>query len=87
MCGGFYRNQEGRDGENSTSCVFRRNHDFTLKTILLRFPILPALMTDMQKSSINVVKPPVSYERLEEITYEIDGMYGLPATSVMSFLR
>jgi hypothetical protein len=72
---------------NSTSCIFRVKYGFTLAGILRRFPKLAALIDDMQLSSVSGVDPPVTYDRIETITREIYAMYGLPASSVMPFIR
>jgi hypothetical protein len=44
-------------------------------------------MQDMQGAAVSAQDPAVAYARLEEVTFEIYRMYGLPATSVMPILQ
>ncbi len=69
------------------SCVFRVKYGFTLETILLRFPILTKLFEDMEGASMGDAAPPVTYQRLVNITRFIYDLYGFPAASVLPILR
>jgi hypothetical protein len=69
------------------SCAWRVKHGFTIEGILKRFPKLAAIMQDMEGGWIAAQDPAVAYARLEEVTFEIYRLYGLPATSVMPILQ
>jgi hypothetical protein len=52
-----------------------------------RFPILAKLFEDMEGATMSGHQPPVTYQRLQEITRAIYDLYGLPASAVMPILR
>ena len=73
--------------KTSMSCGFRTKYGFTYAAILVRFPILAKLFEDMEGATMRGHQPPVSYQRLQEITRSVYDLYGLPASAVMPILR
>ena len=87
--GASHRPVRAHDGpfSGSMSCTFRVKYGFTFAAILVRFPILANLFEDMEGATMGGAAPPVTYQRLVEITRFIYDLYGLPASAVMPILR